>query len=307
MKTLKLAFVSALFIPFLAFAQSGQTTLPSAGLTPDSFFYFLDQWGEDVQQFFTFNQEAKAKLQIEFAGERIAEIKAIVENKGPDAKGIDIAKGLLLANVAHAAEIVDQEKASGKDVSALAKDIGDQFDAREKLLTQTFLDARAKLIAQHKEIKEKLLKDAQAAGDTAKIAELTQQLNDIENQANDLKDKKDEIKASFRDEKKKIEENMNKEDRQQDEKDRNNEDQIEQNQDGGQGEFELEQEGGQRDSEKEQGGEHGKAEENQKGDQGENKVKQGGQQGVTTNQSGNHGEQENGSAGAQGTSTQERE
>ena len=73
-----------------AFAQSPQVTLPSAGLTPESSFYFLDRLGENLRQFFTFNPEVKAKLQIEFAGERIAEIKIMVEEKGVNAKGLAI-------------------------------------------------------------------------------------------------------------------------------------------------------------------------------------------------------------------------
>lgn len=229
MSTIKSIAISLLFIPFLAFAQS-QPTLPSAGLSPESPFYFLDRLGENLQEFFTFNPEARAKLQIEFAGERISEIKVLVETKGAHTKGIDKAKSLLLANVASAAEIINQEKASGKDVSALAKDIDDQFDAREKLLAQTFLDARAKLLAERVEIKTKLLAEAQAVGDTAKVAELTQQLDDLQSQADDLKGKKDEIRALLREEKKKVEENMDERDQRQDEIDQNDEDQEEQNQ-----------------------------------------------------------------------------
>ena len=140
--------VSSLFVGGTAFAQSPQAALPSAGLTPESSFYFLDRLGENLRQFFTFNPEAKAKLQIEFAGERIAEIKVMVEKKGVNAKGLAIAESLLQANVAYAAEIVSEEKTSGKDVSALAKTLNDEFDARDKLLEQTFKDAKAQLKAQ---------------------------------------------------------------------------------------------------------------------------------------------------------------
>ncbi len=239
------------------FAQNPQITLPSAGLTPDSPFYFLDRLGENLREFFTFNPEAKVKLQIEFAGERIAEIKVMVDKKEPETKGIEKAKLLLIANVASAAEIVSKEKASGKDVTALAKDIDDQFGAREKLLAQTFLDAREKLIAEHKEIKEKLLKDAVAAGDTVKIAALTEQLDNIQNKAADLKDKKDEIKNSFRDEQKKIEQEMDQEDRQKKEQEQDQEDEREENQEGDQGESELNQ-----------NGEQGKHETEKKGSEG---------------------------------------
>lgn len=227
MNTIKVIVTSILFVPFLAFAQN-QPVLPSAGISPESPFYFLDLLGEKLQDFFTFNPEAKAKLQIEFAGERVSEIKVLVETKGAHTKGIDKAKSLLLANVASAAGIIDQEKASGKDVSAFAKDIDDQLDARERLLMQTFLSAREKLLAERVEIKTKLLAEAQAARDSAKVAELTQQLDDLQSQADNLKDKKDEIKTLLREEKKKVEVNMDKKDRHQDEIDHHDEDRKEQ-------------------------------------------------------------------------------
>lgn len=128
-----------------ALAQGQQMILPSAGLTPESPFYFLDRFGETLRQFFTFNPEAKARLQIEFSGERISEIKLMIEEKGPEAKGIAVAQSLLLANVAKAAEIVQEEKTAGKDVTALANNLDDEFDAREKLLDQIFKDAKQKL------------------------------------------------------------------------------------------------------------------------------------------------------------------
>ena len=180
MENTKIIAVSLLFVPFLAFAQSPQTAPPSAGLTPGSSLYFLDRLGENLRQFFTFNPEAKAKLQIEFAGERIAEIKVMVEKKGVNAKGLAAAQSLLLANVAYAAEIVGEEKTSGKDVAALAKTLNDEFDARDKLLEQTFKDAKAQLKAQRKEIKTNLLAEARRVGDTAQIAVLEAQLKDID-------------------------------------------------------------------------------------------------------------------------------
>src|SRR3989344_4394366 len=73
--------VSSLFVGGAVFAQSPQATLPSAGLTPESNFYFLDKFGEALREFFTFNPEGKARLQITFAAERIAEIKVILETR----------------------------------------------------------------------------------------------------------------------------------------------------------------------------------------------------------------------------------
>lgn len=191
-----------------AFAQGTQVNLPSAGLTPESPFYFLDRLSENLRQFFTFNPEAKAKLQIEFAGERIAEIKIMVEKKGVNAKGLAIAETLLQANVAYAAEIVNEEKVAGKDVAALAKTLNDEFDARDKLLEQTFKDAKTQLKAQRKEIKTNLLAEARRVGDTAQIAILEAQLNNIDGQIDALGQKKDQLENSLQNEQKNIEKEM---------------------------------------------------------------------------------------------------
>ncbi len=217
MKNTKIVLIALLFAPFLAFAQSPQASLPSAGLTPESSFYFLDRLGENLRQFFTFNPEAKANLQIEFAGERIAEIKVIVEKKGVNAKGLAIAESLLQANVAYAAEIVNEEKTTGKDVTALAKTLNDEFDTRDKLLEQTFKDAKAQLKAQRKEIKTTLLAEARRVGDTAQIAVLEAQLNDIDGQIDALGQKKDQLENSLQSEQKNIEKEMSEADQKKEE------------------------------------------------------------------------------------------
>ena len=206
-----------IFASGTVFAQGTQVNLPSAGLTPESTFYFLDRLGENLRQFFTFNPEARAKLQIEFAGERIAEIKIMIEKKGVDAKGLTIAESLLQANVAYATEIVREEKTSGKDVTALAKTLNDEFDARDKLLEQTFKDAKAQLKAQRKEIKTNLLAEARRVGDTVQIAALEAQLKDIDGQIDTLGQKKDQLENSLQGEQKNIEKEMSEADQKKEE------------------------------------------------------------------------------------------
>lgn len=92
--------------------------LPDPGQKPGNFFYFLDQWVEELREFLTFNPEAKALLQTERALERIAEVKALLEVKGVDAPGLDIALEKIQAHMARASEIVEQQKAKGKDNSS---------------------------------------------------------------------------------------------------------------------------------------------------------------------------------------------
>lgn len=58
--------------------------LPKPGLTPDHPLYFLDTLTESVGMVFAFSDEAKTKRATTVAGEKIAEIKAMVE-KGDEA------------------------------------------------------------------------------------------------------------------------------------------------------------------------------------------------------------------------------
>ncbi|MEX2145362.1 MAG: DUF5667 domain-containing protein [Candidatus Spechtbacterales bacterium] len=46
---------------------------PEAGITPDSFWFFLDQWGEGMATFFAFSNDAKAQKYLERAEERLSE------------------------------------------------------------------------------------------------------------------------------------------------------------------------------------------------------------------------------------------
>ncbi len=200
---MKKIFLVPLIVLFLVTgtANAQVNNLPSAGLTPESTFYFLDRLGENLREFFTFNSEAKAKLQIKFAGERISEISVMIKKKGANAKGIEKAKTLLLGNVAYAAEIIQKEKTTGKDVSKLAKEIDDAFDEREKLLVQTFQDARKKL----KENRLALKRDLTGVDNI----DLETQIQLLDDEADNLKNVQDDLKDLFNDEQKNIEEELN--------------------------------------------------------------------------------------------------
>ena len=177
MKILKSIFISLLFIPFFVFAQN-QTVLPSAGLTPESPFYFIDTLGETLREFFTFNPESKARLQITFAAERVAEIKIILETKGVEAKGLEIAQSRLRAHLGNVAEIVITQKNKGKDVSKLAKELDDGFEKPKLALAQSFKAEKRALEAKENELKTKL-KAAHRAGDTTQAEAIAQELGQV--------------------------------------------------------------------------------------------------------------------------------
>lgn len=162
--------------------------LPNPGQKPGDFFYFLDQWAEVLGEFFTFNPEAKALLQTEKALERIAEIKALLEIKGVDAPGLDVAQKKIQAHMARAGEIVEQQKTKGKEVARLAQKLDDDFDARQELLKQTFKVEKAKLKAQKEEVKLQILQ-ARQAGDFDKVSQLRATLVEIETKKEALEQK----------------------------------------------------------------------------------------------------------------------
>jgi len=190
-----------------AFAQSPQVALPSAGLTPESNFYFLDKFGEALREFFTFNPEGKAHLQITFATERVAEIKVILGTKGVEAKGLEIAQSRLQAHLANVAIIVIDQKAKGKDVSQLAKELDDEFDAPKTALEQTFKVEKRAFEAQEKDLKRKIL-EARRAGDTAQVESLIQQLGQVKTQKELLELKEEEAIDALEQEEERLEEEM---------------------------------------------------------------------------------------------------
>jgi hypothetical protein len=79
MKKIILACLFGLAV--LTIGVCAQEELPSPGITPDSFLYGLDRALEALQKALTFMPEAKAKLALQLASERLAEAKEM-ERKG---------------------------------------------------------------------------------------------------------------------------------------------------------------------------------------------------------------------------------
>lgn len=81
---LVLALVMAFAVPagVLAAEESATDTLPDAGITPDSPFYFLDKWGKQISLAFTFNAANKVQKALGYAEEGLAEAEAMAaQNK----------------------------------------------------------------------------------------------------------------------------------------------------------------------------------------------------------------------------------
>lgn len=180
MKILKSILISLFFVPLFVFAQN-QVVLPSAGITPESPFYFLDILGETLQRFFTFSPESRARLEITFAKERIAEIKVILEDRGIGAKGLGVAEERLNDNLSRATTILAGEKQAGKDTSNLARDLSNDFGPARAVLKNTFKSEADTLDSKIDELKSKL-KEARKASDTAQVEALSREVADLKAQ-----------------------------------------------------------------------------------------------------------------------------
>ncbi len=215
---IKIALISLLIAPVLVFAQAGSPAegLSKAGLTPESPFYFLDKIGEALQDFLTFNPEAKARLQVAYAAERVAEIKIILETKGVEAKGLDVAKARLEANAARAATIVEKEKGKGKDVSKLAGEIVDNFHLQRKAAKQAFDAAKDEFKTKKRELHNQLLA-AIEAGDTVLQEQIRAELVQIETAKDEAEAKKDATIASLEAEKDRLQDELEEKKLQEDE------------------------------------------------------------------------------------------
>ena len=197
--------VALLFGGFVSAKNQGD--LPNAGLTPESPFYFLDKLGEALQEFFTLNPEGKAHLQITFAAERISEIKVVLEAKGVEAKGLDVAQSRLQAHLAKAAAIVKKEKGKGKDVSTLAQELDEKLKAPKSLLAESFKEQKRELKQQKEQLKIQL-KEAHLAGNAAQEEAIAAQLGQVKAQLELLELREDDIEEELEAEEEKIEEEI---------------------------------------------------------------------------------------------------
>lgn len=160
-----------------------------------------------MQEFLTFNPEGKARLQITFVSERVAEIKVILETKGIEAKGLEVAQNRLQAHIATAATIIEEQKASGEDISNLAKELNDKLETPKLVLAQSFKEQERVLEQKEDELKSEL-KASHQAGDITKEEFLVQELGKIKAQKELLELKEEDIEDELEDEEERLEEGL---------------------------------------------------------------------------------------------------
>ena len=97
--------------------------LPKQGITHDSPFYFVDIWGQKIGMFVAFGAEAKALKALEYAEERLAEVRIMAaKNKSRGVKQAVSVYDEFLAIVTEKAEEARRQGVSGNisEIVALA-------------------------------------------------------------------------------------------------------------------------------------------------------------------------------------------
>jgi hypothetical protein len=100
---------------------SAQEELPSPGLLPDHPFYEVKMWWEDVRMFFTFNSKDKAKLHLEFASIRLAEVNEMIKKN--KTKFIQELLEDYKKELNETEDKVEELKARGKNITILAEHV----------------------------------------------------------------------------------------------------------------------------------------------------------------------------------------
>ncbi|MDD2696755.1 MAG: DUF5667 domain-containing protein [Candidatus Pacebacteria bacterium] len=119
---MKKLFFSLIVVSFLIGAVSvlaQENNATSTGIDPDSPFYFLKTWKEQIQTFFTFGEENKAKQFLHLADVRLAEYQKMIE-KGKT----EIAQKTLdkyEKQLSHAIQKIEELQNKGVDVEDLSE------------------------------------------------------------------------------------------------------------------------------------------------------------------------------------------
>lgn len=197
--------------------MSGTATVAvSQDSVPGDALYPVKELTENIRLATALSPENKASLQVALAAERVEEIKVMVETKGIDAQRLEVAQARLESHAAKAAEIVEQEKQKGKDVSKLAGKIVDNFHLQRKGAKAAFENAKQEFFAKRKQLHEQLL-NAIKAGDTALEEKIRSELIQIEVAKDEAEAKKDAIIVVLEVEKDRLQDELEEKKRQEDE------------------------------------------------------------------------------------------
>lgn len=114
--------LAALVFPLTGLAQQ-RDLMVDPGVTPDNPLYFLKSWKEQIQLFFTFNAEQRARQHFHLASVRLAEYQKMVELGKEEIAQRALSK--YEAQLQRALNKLEELKTKGAEVTGLAEEAGE--------------------------------------------------------------------------------------------------------------------------------------------------------------------------------------
>lgn len=187
---------------------NASTTIVVPGLLPGDFFYFLDKLAESLETALTFNKEKKARIHLEYAKERVAEMKEILKDADTRIDDVVSIRADVEAEVSAAAKNFSEQKKSGSDVKDLAKELDDELDDIRDDLKDLFKEHRDEYSRAEISIRAKIA--LLATGD-AQLKGLTQALASVTKEKEHADKEEEDVDEDLMDEQEIFEEAMDKE------------------------------------------------------------------------------------------------
>lgn len=169
------------FVPIIALViiavlgvGGGATVVAADNAKPGDLLFPLDTAIENIRVNLATSPETEVALRTQFAAERVAEVEDLLQARGVDAPGLDVALANLTKQKAAVADLVAQKK----ELKTQAKALDDLFDQKEREL-KAAIKAVKRPLKQEKERLEVELEAAIVAGDTARADQLRSQIAEI--------------------------------------------------------------------------------------------------------------------------------
>lgn len=185
-------------------AGGAATVVAADQAKPGDLLYPVDTAVENVRLALARTEE-QITLRQQFAEERLKEVKALVEEKGVDAPGLDVA----LANVALHRKKLAQILAEHQSLKAREEEIDQFFDTEEKAL-ERLLETKRETLEDRKEQLKKQLESALETANATQAAQIRQQLDKLEKSIDLIKQRKEKAKEMLEKKKEAAEERLEK-------------------------------------------------------------------------------------------------
>ncbi|PIZ98685.1 MAG: hypothetical protein COX78_02890 [Candidatus Levybacteria bacterium CG_4_10_14_0_2_um_filter_35_8] len=143
---------------------------------PDSPFFFLDELKQNIRMAFVFTPEDKAKIYTSIAGERMAELRFMIAKK--NLPGIRTDMEGIADNFKKAADQVEFAKMSGKNVTALAKEVNDKIKEKQNVLDELHIQSQGELEGSTKSVSDSLSIAKTKVENSLNLADLENEIND---------------------------------------------------------------------------------------------------------------------------------